>query len=88
MSTDAMERGRRSYRTRFMITLHYRGQSYARSEAQPEQLTYDRSSFESRRREAKPAQDLTYRGLSYVVSTEAPTKPRGEFCYRGVTYTR
>lgn len=88
MSTDAMERGRRSYWTRFMITLHYRGHAYTRNDAQPEQLSYDRSTFESRRRESKPAQDLTYRGLSYLASGHTPTKLRGEFCYRGVTYSR
>lgn len=71
-----------------MITLQYRGQAYARHDAAAEQLHYDRSAFEALQRQARPAQELTYRGRSYLAAGHDPVASHGQFCYRGVSYSR
>ena len=71
-----------------MLTLQYRGQTYARNDAPFEQLHYDRTTFETRQQQAKPARQLTYRGRPYTVDSPRSGQPHGHYCYRGVSYSR
>lgn len=74
-----------------MLTLQYRGQTYSRNDAPVEQLHYDRTTFETfetRQNHARPVRQLTYRGLSYTVENSLSGPSHGQYCYRGVAYSR
>jgi len=74
-----------------MTKLLYRGQPYTPSamlQCSGTQLRYDPGVFAKRQQGVPTPHQLTYRGIAYLSGQSPITLLSGDFCYRGVVYSR